>query len=181
MSEATTSRQDLVSLTADIISAYVSNNRVSVSDVTALISEVHRSLKDIGNGSKATIAESLVPAVPIKKSIQPDFITCLEDGKKFKSLKRHLRTAYNLTPAEYRTKWNLPHDYPMVAPNYAEKRSSLAKSMGLGRKAGAVQSDVAVATPIVEEAPAVPQEPAKTAKVAKGPRKLRVQKEQAAA
>jgi predicted transcriptional regulator len=181
MFEATTSRQDLVSLTADIISAYVSSNRVSVSDVPALIGEIHKALKTLGNGATERAAEPLVPAVPIKKSVQADFITCLEDGKKFKSLKRHLRTAYNMTPAEYRTKWNLPHDYPMVAPSYAEKRSSLAKSMGLGRKGGAAQSDVAVATPMVEEAPAAPQEPAKTAKVANGPRKPRVQKEQAAA
>jgi predicted transcriptional regulator len=188
MSETTTSEVDLVSLAAEIVSAYVSNNRVSVADVPALIGEVHRSLKNIGNGTNATVVEPLVPAVPVKKSVQPDFIICLEDGKKFKSLKRHLRTAYNMTPAEYRTKWNLPHDYPMVAPNYAEKRSSLAKSMGLGRKAGTAQLDVAVAPPMVDEAPAAAQEspPAAVqesdpAKVAKGPRKPRVQKEQAAA
>jgi len=181
MSEATTSEVDLVSLAAEIVSAYVSNNRVSVADVAAVIGDVHRSLKNIGNGTNAAVAEPLVPAVPLKKSVQPDFIICLEDGKKFKSLKRHLRTHYNMTPAEYRTKWNLPHDYPMVAPNYAEKRSSLAKSMGLGRKAGAAQPDVAVAPPMVEETSTTAQEPPQAAKVAKKPRKPRVQKEQAAA
>jgi predicted transcriptional regulator len=188
MSEATTSQIDLVSLAAEIVSAYVSNNRVSVADVPALIGDVHRSLKNIGNGTNAPIAEPLVPAVPVKKSIQPDFIICLEDGKKFKSLKRHLRTKYDMTPAEYRTKWNLPHDYPMVAPNYAEKRSSLAKSMGLGRKAGTAQVDVTVAPLKVEEAPAAAQESPPSAaqesdpaKVARKPRKPRVAKEQAAA
>jgi|SRR5215204_3145658 len=181
MSEATTSQQNLVSVTADIVSAYVSNNRVSVSDVPTLIGEVHRSLKDIGNGTKATVTEPLVPAVPVKKSIQADFITCLEDGKKFKSLKRHLRTRYNMTPAEYRTKWNLPHDYPMVAPNYAEKRSALAKSMGLGRKAGVSPSDVVETTPMVEESQEAAREVAETARAVKGKRKPRVRKEQAAA
>jgi predicted transcriptional regulator len=179
MSETTTPQQDLVSLAADILSAYVSNNSVSVSDIPALIGEIHKSLRNLGNGAPEKAAEPLVPAVPVKKSVQPDFITCLEDGKKFKSLKRHLRTRYNMTPAEYRTKWNLPHDYPMVAPNYAEKRSALAKSLGLGRKAGAARSDGVATASKVDEAPSAPKARAKT--VAKVARKPRANKEQAAA
>jgi predicted transcriptional regulator len=179
MSETTTPQQDLVSLTVDIVSAYVSNNSVSVSDVPALVGEIHKSLKNLGTGTMEKAAEPLVPAVAVKKSIQPDFITCLEDGRRFKALKRHLRSNYNMTPAEYRTKWNLPHDYPMVAPNYSKTRSALAKSLGLGRKAA--RSDAVEAAPRVEEAPAAPKERSRTAKVAKGPRKPRVKKEQAVA
>lgn len=127
-------RADLVELTAEIISAYVSNNTVVASDLPAIISDVHDALSKASNRIGQTEREELRPAVALKKSVTPDYIVCLEDGKKFKSLKRHLRTHYNLSPEEYREKWNLPHDYPMVAPNYAAARSQLAKQMGLGTR-----------------------------------------------
>jgi predicted transcriptional regulator len=125
---------DLVELTAGIISAYVSNNTVVASDLPAIISDVHEALSKASQRIGQTEREELRPAVALKKSVTPDYIVCLEDGKKFKSLKRHLRTHYNLSPEEYREKWNLPHDYPMVAPNYAAARSQLAKQMGLGTR-----------------------------------------------
>lgn len=128
-------QEALLALTADVVSAYVSNNPVPAAQVSELIASIHSSLAGLsGNGASTTPAEPLIPAVPIKKSVTPDFIVCLEDGKKFKSLKRHLMSSYGITPAEYRAKWGLPSDYPMVAPNYAAARSQLAKSMGLGRK-----------------------------------------------
>jgi predicted transcriptional regulator len=127
-------KTELIALTADIISAYVSNNPTSRDDLPALIVEVHEALSKASNRIAAPEREELRPAVALKKSVTPDYIICLEDGKKFKSLKRHLRTHYNLSPEEYREKWNLPHDYPMVAPNYAAARSSLAKQMGLGTR-----------------------------------------------
>jgi predicted transcriptional regulator len=127
-------RADLVELTADIISAYVSNNTVVASDLPAIISDVHDALSKASSRIGQTEREELRPAVALKKSVTPDYIVCLEDGKKFKSLKRHLRTHYNLSPEEYREKWGLPHDYPMVAPNYAAARSQLAKQMGLGTR-----------------------------------------------
>jgi predicted transcriptional regulator len=120
-------------LAADIVSAYVSNNALSVHDLPNLIGNVHGTLLKISNGKSETAVEIQKPAVPVKKSITPDYIVCLEDGKKFKSLKRHLRTHYNLSPDEYREKWSLSEDYPMVAPNYASARSRLAKQMGLGK------------------------------------------------
>jgi predicted transcriptional regulator len=123
-----------IELAADIVSAYVANNSVPAADLPSLIASVHASLAFLADGAKQEPEQPLVPAVPVKKSIQPDYIVCLEDGKKFKSLKRHLRTAYDMTPDQYRAKWGLPHDYPMVAPNYAAARSELAKSMGLGQK-----------------------------------------------
>lgn len=126
--------EGLVELTADIVSAYVSNNAVVSSDLSSLISDTYDALSKAAAKAAQPITEELNPAVPIKRSITPDYIVCLEDGKKFKSLKRHLRTHYNLTPEEYREKWNLPHDYPMVAPNYAAARSALAKKMGLGQR-----------------------------------------------
>jgi predicted transcriptional regulator len=129
-----TSKSDLIALTADIISAYVSNNPTTRDDLPSLIVEVHDALSKASNRLAAPEREELRPAVALKKSVTPDYIICLEDGKKFKSLKRHLRTHYNLSPEEYREKWNLPHDYPMVAPNYAAARSSLAKQMGLGTR-----------------------------------------------
>ena len=125
--------QELLGLTAEIVSAHVSNNPVSISDLPNLIQEVYRTLSGMGRPQVAPV-EKQQPAVPIKKSITPEFLICLEDGKKFKSLKRHLRTAYNMSPEQYREKWGLPSDYPMVAPNYAEARSRLAKQMGLGQK-----------------------------------------------
>jgi predicted transcriptional regulator len=126
---------DFIELTADIVSAYVSNNSVPASDLPALISEVHSALsRVIGGAAPVVQAEAPKPAIPVKKSITADYLICLEDGKKFKSLKRHLRTQYNMSPEQYREKWGLPPDYPMVAPNYAEARSQLAKKMGLGQQ-----------------------------------------------
>jgi predicted transcriptional regulator len=127
-------KTELVELTAEIVSAYVSNNTVSASDVSALIGDVHSALARAAGGVDPVEREELRPAITVKKSVTPEFIICLEDGKKFKSLKRHLRTHYNLSPEEYREKWGLPHDYPMVAPNYAAARSALAKKMGLGTR-----------------------------------------------
>ncbi|MEE7451366.1 MucR family transcriptional regulator [Methylobacterium radiotolerans] len=124
---------DYLALSVDIVSAFVSNNPVPAPDLPGLIAAIHATLHGLGEPA-APPAEELRPAVPVRRSVQPDFIVCLEDGKKFKSLKRHLRTHYNLTPEEYRAKWSLPPDYPMVAPNYAAARSSLAKSMGLGHQ-----------------------------------------------
>lgn len=124
-----------IELAADIVSAFVSNNSVPVTELPALISNVHAALNQVANGSPQQLAEEpKAPAVPIKKSVQPDYIVCLDDGKRFKSLKRHLRTTYNLTPDQYRAKWGLAHDYPMVAPNYAAARSELAKQMGWGAR-----------------------------------------------
>ena len=124
----------VIELTADIVSAYVSNNAVPVNDLSGLVSDVFKALEGTRNPIAEEVLETPKPAVAIKKSITPDYIICLEDGKKFKSLKRHLRTHYNLSPEEYRERWNLPSDYPMVAPSYAEARSNLAKKMGLGQQ-----------------------------------------------
>lgn len=127
-------RAEVVDLAADIVAAYVGNNAVPASDLPNLIKQVHDALASAVSGpSVAEVAKS-APAVPIRKSITPDHIVCLEDGKKFKSLKRHLRTHYDLTPEQYREKWGLAADYPMVAPNYAKARSELAKQMGLGQR-----------------------------------------------
>jgi predicted transcriptional regulator len=124
-----------IQLTANIVSAYVSNNTVSSAEIPALISQVYSALMRIFKGAAgAAPAAPLKPAVPIKRSITTEYLVCLEDGKKFKSLKRHLRTQYRMTPDQYRAKWNLPADYPMVAPNYAAARSQLAKQMGLGQR-----------------------------------------------
>ncbi|WP_313898841.1 MucR family transcriptional regulator [Methylobacterium sp. E-045] len=142
---------DYIELTADIVSAFVSNNSVPVSDIPALIASVHATLGGLTTAKTSEKAEPLTPAVSIKRSITPDFVICLEDGKKFKSLKRHLRTRYSMTPEEYRAKWNLPSDYPMVAPNYAAARSELAKNMGLGQQRRKSRAKAPVA-----EAPATP-------------------------
>jgi predicted transcriptional regulator len=123
-----------IELTASIVSAYVSNNPVAAQDLSALINQVHAALTRVSSGQGEVTSEPLKPAVSVKKSITADYIVCLEDGKKFKSLKRHLRTQYNMTPDQYREKWNLTPDYPMVAPNYAIARSELAKQMGLGQQ-----------------------------------------------
>jgi predicted transcriptional regulator len=123
-----------IELTANIVSAYVSNNPVPNAEIPGLISQVHSALKRVSGGQVAGPAEPLKPAVPVKRSITSEYIVCLEDGQKFKSLKRHLRTRYNMTPDQYREKWALPADYPMVAPNYAATRSQLAKEMGLGQQ-----------------------------------------------
>ncbi len=130
---------ETIELTADVISAYVSNNPVPVSELPSLIARVHQSLAGLSNGQATISEEKLAPAVPIKKSVTPDYIVCLDDGKKFKSLKRHLATTFGMTPEEYRSKWDLPADYPMVAPSCAAARSELAKKMGLGRKPKAAE------------------------------------------
>jgi len=127
---------ELIELSTEIVSAYVSHNAVSPGDLPKLIAEVHAALRALQSNETPAPVEELKPAVPVRKSVAPDYIICLEDGKKFKSLKRHLRTHYNLSPEEYREKWGLPADYPMVAPSYSATRSKLAKDNGLGRKAG---------------------------------------------
>ncbi|WP_424360657.1 MucR family transcriptional regulator [Methylocystis parvus] len=123
-----------IELAADIVSAYVSNNSVPAGDLPSLISEVYNALLRVGSNVVVAPTEPPKPAVAVKRSVTNDYIICLEDGKKFKSLKRHLRTQYGLSPEEYREKWGLPADYPMVAPNYAKARSNLAKQMGLGQQ-----------------------------------------------
>jgi len=123
-----------IDLTANIVSAYLSNNPTPASEIPNLISQIHSALVRVSSGRSEAPAEPAKPAVSLKKSINPDYLVCLEDGKRFKSLKRHLRTQYNMTPEQYREKWGLPADYPMVAPNYAVARSQLAKKMGLGQQ-----------------------------------------------
>jgi predicted transcriptional regulator len=125
---------NFIELTAEIVSAYVSNNTVPAGEIPSLINQVHAALSRVSGKSVEGPAEPLKPAVSVKKSITPEYIVCVEDGKKFKSLKRHLRTQYNMTPEQYREKWGLSADYPMVAPNYAAARSQLAKQMGLGQQ-----------------------------------------------
>ena len=140
MENPETSKNDngslILELTSDVVSAYVGNNPVSLNDLPGLIAEVHSALGSADHAANANPAEKQKPAVPPKKSVHHDYIICLEDGKHFKSLKRHIRTHYDLSPEEYREKWGLGHDYPMVAPAYAEARSRLAREMGLGRKKG---------------------------------------------
>jgi predicted transcriptional regulator len=123
-----------IELTASIVSAYLSNNTVTPSEIPGLINQVHSALVRVSAGQSEPPAEPQKPAISVKRSITPEYIVCLEDGKKFKSLKRHLRTQYAMTPEQYRDKWGLPPDYPMVAPNYAAARSQLAKEMGLGQQ-----------------------------------------------
>ena len=129
-----TNPSELLSLTTNIVAAHVSNNSVAVTDLPQLIKDVYETLSGVGGGAERTV-ERPTPAVPIKKSVMPDYIVCLEDGKKLKMLKRHLKTAYNMSPEEYRERWGLASDYPMVAPNYAKQRSRLAKQIGLGTRA----------------------------------------------
>jgi predicted transcriptional regulator len=144
---------NVLGLTAKIVAAHVANNQLGADALPSLIQSVYYTLATVGEVSAPP--EIQAPAVPVKKSVFPDYIVCLEDGKKLKMLKRHLRTSYNLTPDEYRTKWGLPRDYPMVAPSYASHRSSLAKQIGLGRKPAA---------PVI----AVPTAPARRGRPAKG-------------
>lgn len=132
MSDQTDTNEMLVTLTADIVAAHVSNNSVAISDLAMLIGNVHAALSGLGN--QPVEEEKPVPAVSIRSSVKPDYIVCLEDGKKLKMLRRHLMTHYGMTPDDYRAKWGLPADYPMVAPSYAEKRRALAKQIGLGTK-----------------------------------------------
>jgi predicted transcriptional regulator len=131
---------DLLKLTSDIVAAYVSNNPVPATELPAMIRSVHATLGGLNGGAAVETASALKPAVPIKKSVTPEYLICLEDGKKLKMLKRYLRSRYGMTPDQYRAKWNLPADYPMVASNYAAQRSEFAKKIGLGRGAQAVKS-----------------------------------------
>ncbi len=133
MSDEAQGRRDLLEQTSRIVSAHVSNNTVSVGDLPELIRQIYGTLASLNERSQTHLDRPL-PAVPIRRSVMPDHIVCLEDGKKLKMLRRHLKTAYNMTPDEYRERWNLPANYPMVAPNYAAQRSELAKKIGLGRR-----------------------------------------------
>ena len=126
-------RVEIIEMTADIVAAYVGNNAVGAADLPTLIMSVHGALKGVSMAPEPVDVAPRDPAVPVKRSVTPEFLVCLEDGRKFKSLKRHLRTKYNMSPEDYRAKWGLPKDYPMVAPNYAKARSDLAKQMGLGQ------------------------------------------------
>jgi len=126
-------QMDVLGMTTGIVSSFVSNNTVPASELPALIRSVHAAIVNLSTGAEIE-AESLAPAVPVAKSITPDFLICLEDGRKLKMLRRYLRSRYNMTPEEYRERWNLPADYPMVAPNYAKLRSKHAKTIGLGKK-----------------------------------------------
>jgi len=127
-------RGEILTLTSEIVSSHVANNSVAMADLPHLIEQVFQTLSKLGGESGEVAVEKAKPAVPVRKSVTPDYIICLEDGKKLKMLKRHLRTAYNMSPEEYREKWGLPADYPMVAPNYAAQRRTLAKKIGLGTK-----------------------------------------------
>ena len=133
MTDAVIERSEILQLTSDIVSSHVSNNPVPPADLPAFIESVFKTLGVLANDPEEEPVEELKPAVPIKKSITPDHLICLEDGKKLKMLKRHLKTSYNMTPEDYRARWGLASDYPMVAPNYAAKRQELAKKIGLGR------------------------------------------------
>jgi predicted transcriptional regulator len=133
---AKTGEDELLRMTAEVVSAYVSNNTLATGQLADVIQAVYNSLRGLEGQSTEPAVEPLKPAVPIRKSINPEYLVCLEDGKKLKMLKRHLRSTYNLTPDEYRAKWGLPPDYPMVAPKYAEQRSEFAKKIGLGRGTG---------------------------------------------
>jgi predicted transcriptional regulator len=133
-STKTVLRSDLLRLTTDIVSAYLGGNRVQREDLSTLINSTYAALETLGNGSESSKSTNFKPAIPVRRSVTPDFLICLEDGRKLKMLKRHLRTSFGMTPDEYRSKWNLPNDYPMVAPNYAKRRSDFAKQIGLGRK-----------------------------------------------
>ncbi len=133
MTDSTPDTQ-FIELAADIVGSYVANNSVAARDLPGLIEKVHTALREVATGTPAVEETPLVPAVAVRRSVTPDYIICLEDGKKFKSLKRHLRTKFDMSPEDYRAKWSLPKDYPMVAPNYAASRSALAHQMGLGRK-----------------------------------------------
>jgi len=135
MSDNIGASEGSLELTASIVSAYVSNNSVPMAALPELVASVHNALQSLGPAVAEPAKETAKPAVPIKKSVTPDYIISLEDGRPYKSLKRHLRASYDMTPDQYRQKWSLPKDYPMVAPNYSAKRSALAKSLGLGRKA----------------------------------------------
>jgi predicted transcriptional regulator len=163
-----TLQPDVMSLTADIVASYVSANIMPAAELTGLIQQIHAALSLASIGKSQPEPQNLEPAVPIKNSVKPDYVVCLEDGMKFKSLKRHLGTSHNMSPAAYRAKWGLKFDYPMVAPNYAAKRSALAKSMGLGsmgKNARSVKEAVEKAIPAAKRSA---REKTKAAKSAKG-------------
>ena len=145
--------QKYIELAADIVSAYVSNNSLPTSELPALLGSIHAALTATAMGQVEEPKIALTPAVSIKKSVTPDYLVCLDDGKKFKSLKRHLRTTYDMTPEQYRAKWDLPRDYPMVAPNYAKARSELAKTMGLGQRRKAAAKTTGPTTKTTAGAP----------------------------
>ena len=158
-------KHNILDITARIVAAHLAHNPVDTSALPSLIQSVYRTLSNVDAPEPAPAAAQS-PAVPVKKSVFPDFIVCLEDGKKLKMLKRHLKTSYGLTPDDYRTKWGLPRDYPMVAPNYATKRSDLARSIGLGRKPSAAPEELIALAEAVE--PAATQLPARRARGSKG-------------
>ena len=133
MTEQSEDKNEILTLTADIVASHVSNNAVAVNEIPQLVRQVFEALSTVGQPPQEEV-KAPEPAVPVRRSVTPDYIICLEDGKKLKMLKRHLKTAYDMTPEEYRRKWNLPPDYPMVAPNYAQQRRDLAKEIGLGRR-----------------------------------------------
>jgi predicted transcriptional regulator len=163
MGESTTA-PNYIELCADIASAYVSNNSVLAADLPSLLQSIYAALTKTAQGQEEEPKTELIPAVSVRKSLTPDYIVCLEDGKKFKSLKRHLRSTYDMTPEQYRAKWNLPADYPMVAPNYAKARSELARTMGLGQQRR--KSKASVDATASDAAPAKPKRAAaKTAAI----------------
>jgi predicted transcriptional regulator len=143
--DVNSNRQELLSLTTEIVASFAGHNPVATNDLPALISSVFTTLRSVGAEQVEPVPEAPIPAVPIKRSVRPDFIVCLEDGKKLKMLKRHLATSYNLTPEQYRQRWGLPKDYPMVAPAYAAQRSALAKEIGLGRNPASAPAPAKVA------------------------------------
>ena len=163
-------KAQLVELTADIAAAYLSANTVPAGDLPGLIQTIHQALSGVSSGAPAPAAEPAKPAVPVKKSITPDYLISLEDGKRYKSLKRHLRTKYNMTPDEYRSKWGLPKDYPMVAPNYAKARSEMARNMGLGHGGGGRKPAAAKAAAAPKAAKAAKAPKAAKAKAPKAPK-----------
>ena len=142
---AKVAEDELLRMTADVVAAYVSNNSLPTAQLAEVINAVYLSLRSLEAKPAESKPEPLKPAVTVRKSITPDYLVCLEDGKKLKMLKRHLRSTYNMTPDEYRAKWSLPPDYPMVAPNYAEQRSAFAKKIGLGRSGGRQPGDARAA------------------------------------
>jgi len=138
--ESTTKNDDVLKLASDIVAAYVSNNPLPVNELPGVIKSIHSTLGGLSNGAAGDALTAYKPAVPVKRSVTPNYIICLEDGKKLKMLKRYLRSRYGLSPEDYRAKWHLPADYPMVAPNYAAQRSEFAKKIGLGRSSSATKS-----------------------------------------
>lgn len=172
MSDVIDLSETLITLTADIVSAHVSHNNVAVGEVSGLIRQVHAALAQLGEPVAPPPPEKQEPAVSVRSSIKPDHIVCLEDGKKLKMLKRYLRTNYNMTPDEYRTKWKLPRDYPMVAPAYAEQRRGLARAIGLGRKKDDAPS-AETAAPAAAKAPKAAKTPGAAPKPRGRPAKVK--------